>query len=260
MDMVRRINVHRLCHRMQLTQANGTVRKRGYGTSYRSKKKDYVMREFISDVRAVIEALQKDKPVESRRVTLVAHDWGAIVAWHVLADSWKLEKSDQGYIDKGVIINIGHPMVSLANIVQPFKEYFKVHWLLQLITKPKSTSVTLHKAFAPVFTQLMKSYYIYIFQLPTPFGRSFAKVRDWYFQELIVKGIKTSTPDDVEMYKAAAAYGPPEDPTPGFDHAVQYYRHGAAVEGWSLSKPEDGYIGYPVLVLWVSLTMVYEYF
>lgn len=210
------------------------------------------MKNFISDVKGVIQALQKDKPEQSRRVTLVAHDWGAVVAWHVLANSWKLEESNQGYVDQGIIINIGHPAVAAANLAQPFKDYFTAHWLLQLVTKPKSTMETLRTAFEPVFSQMLKSYYIYIFQLPTPFGRSFIGIRDWFFQSLIIKGIKTATDDDAEIYKAAAAYAPADDPTPAIDHAIEYYRHGAAHEGWRFGNSEDGMIGYPVKVLWVS--------
>ncbi|KAI9287694.1 Alpha/Beta hydrolase protein [Umbelopsis sp. AD052] len=223
---------------------------RGYGASYRPKRNGFVMKEFISDVRGVIEALQKDKPQESRRVTLVSHDWGAIVGWHVMADSWKLEASQQGYIDKGIIINIGHPLIGAGNLLRPFQKYLSLHWLTQLITKPAVTWPIIKADFAPVLTQLAKSYYIYIFQLPTPFGRSFLSIRDWFFAELVVKGIKNSTAEDAEIYKAAAAYATVDDPTPAIDYAIEYYRRGAAQEGWSLKKKDDGFIGIPVLVLW----------
>jgi pimeloyl-ACP methyl ester carboxylesterase len=210
------------------------------------------MKEFIADVRGLIEALQKDKPQESRRVTLVSHDWGAIVGWHVMADSWKLETSQQGYIDKGIIINIGHPLIAAENIVQPFQKYLQLHWLRQLITKPSATWPIIKASFAPVLTQMLKSYYIYIFQLPTPFGRMYLSIRDWFFADLVIRGIKTSTDEDVEIYKAAAAYTTLDDPTPAIDYAIEYYRHGAAMEGWNLKNKEDGVIGFPVLVLWVS--------
>jgi pimeloyl-ACP methyl ester carboxylesterase len=210
------------------------------------------MSEFISDVRGIIEALQKDKPQKSRHVTLVSHDWGAIVGWHVLAHSWKLEASQQGYIDKGIIINIGHPLIAQENLLQPVQQYINLHWLFQLITKPTATLPIFKAAFAPLLTQFRKSYYIYIFQLPTPFGRSFLSARDWLFADMIVKSIKTSTDIDADIYKASAAYTTVDDPTPAIDYAIEYYRHGAAIEGWKLSNKEDGVIGYPVLVLWVS--------
>lgn len=224
---------------------------RGYGSSYRPKNRlDYNMKEFKSDVRGVIEALQKDKPESSRKVTLIAHDWGSIVAWHVLADSWKLEKTGQGYINKGVIINIGHPLIVTANIAKPFKQYFNGHWALELIKKPQSTIKTLRAAFASVSAQLVKSYYVYIFQLPTPIARTLISVRDWYSIGGLVRAIKINNAEDAEIFKAAASYAPPEDPTFALDHAVEYYRHGAVSEGWKAGRPEDGYIEYPVLILW----------
>lgn len=210
------------------------------------------MKEFISDVRGLIEVLQKDKPQESRRVTLVSHDWGAIIGWHVMADSWKLETSQQGYIDKGIIINIGHPLIAAENLLQPFQKYLRLHWLHQLITRPTATWPIIKAGFAPVLIQILKSYYIYIFQLPTPFGRTYLSIRDWFFADLVIRGIKTSTDEDVEIYKAAAAYATVDDPTPAIDYAIEYYRHGAAMEGWNPKNKEDGVIGFPVLVLWVS--------
>ncbi|KAM3584784.1 Epoxide hydrolase 4, variant 2 [Umbelopsis sp. WA50703] len=226
---------------------------RGYGSSYRAKNRlDYNMSEFKSDVRGVIEALQKDKPAASRKVTLVAHDWGAIVGWHVLADSWKLEKTGQGYINKGVIINIGHPLIVTANIAKPFKEYITSHWALELVKKPRTTIATLRAAFASVFAQLLKSYYVYIFQLPTPIARTLISIRDWISISSLVKAIKINKNEDVDIFKAAASYTLPEDSTFALDHAVEYYRHGAVMGEWKVGNSEDGIVEYPVLVLWVS--------
>lgn len=94
---------------------------RGYGQSSRPPRvADYDLDALMDDVAALIDAAEK------RSVVLIAHDWGAIIAWQ-----FAMERRRP--LEKLVICNVPHP--------GPFR-----------------------KAFG--FAQLRKSWYILFFQIP----------------------------------------------------------------------------------------------
>jgi epoxide hydrolase 4 len=101
---------------------------RGYGASSRPEGvRAYALDHLVADVAALIEASG------AREVMLIAHDWGAIIAWHFAI----LKKRP---LVRLVIMNVPHPMVGMREIR---------HW-----------------------RQLSKSWYIFFFQLPRlPQGR-----------------------------------------------------------------------------------------
>ncbi len=95
---------------------------RGYGASSKpSRVKDYRLDTLIEDVAALIDASG------AKEVMLIAHDWGAIIAWHFAIR--KLRP-----LTRLVIMNVPHPKVAQREIR---------HW-----------------------RQLKKSWYIFFFQLP----------------------------------------------------------------------------------------------
>jgi len=95
---------------------------RGYGASDRPEHmRDYAVDRLIQDVADLVDASGASK------VTLIAHDWGAIIAW--LFAITKLRP-----IERLVIMNVPHPM--------PARRELR-HW-----------------------RQLKKSWYIFFFQLP----------------------------------------------------------------------------------------------
>lgn len=78
--------------------------QRGYNLSDKPKKvKDYKLEELVSDCVGLIKASKKET------VTLVGHDWGGIVAWHVARQYPEL-------IHKLVIINAPHEGAMLQHI------------------------------------------------------------------------------------------------------------------------------------------------
>ncbi|MEP3051546.1 MAG: alpha/beta fold hydrolase [Erythrobacter sp.] len=95
---------------------------RGYGGTTRPKDvRDYAMDHLTQDIAALIDSSG------AKKVTLLAHDWGAIIAWaFAIAKLRKLERL--------VIMNVPHPRVALRELK---------HW-----------------------RQLKRSWYIYFFQLP----------------------------------------------------------------------------------------------
>ncbi len=96
---------------------------RGYGnSSVPLFMEDYSLEHLMDDVAALIDAAGCEE------VVLIAHDWGAVVAWHFAIR--KLRP-----LTKLVICNVPHP-------------------------------VPAEKAFGNGFAQLKKSWYIFFFQLP----------------------------------------------------------------------------------------------
>ncbi|KAB7647763.1 alpha/beta fold hydrolase [Polymorphobacter fuscus] len=96
---------------------------RGYGDSSRPlRQSDYHIDHLVADAAALFDALG------ARRRLLVAHDWGAIIAWiFALRDTRQL--------DGLVILNVPHPRV--------FRDVLRASW-----------------------AQKRKSWYVAFFQLP----------------------------------------------------------------------------------------------
>ena len=89
-------------HQMPVLAALGyrvwAVNQRGYGRSSRpARVVDYAMPELLDDVAALIDASG------ARSVTLIGHDWGAMVAWHFAAGRLRP-------LERLVIMNVPHPL------------------------------------------------------------------------------------------------------------------------------------------------------
>ena len=96
---------------------------RGYGGSSRPPDfRDYAIEFLMDDVRGLIQA------AGAREVVLIAHDWGAIVAWY-LAMRFSNE------IDRLVIMNVPHPAAAQRafNLRQLGRSwyvlFFQIPWL-----------------------------------------------------------------------------------------------------------------------------------
>jgi len=96
---------------------------RGYGRSSRPARiEDYDIDELMGDVAALIDAAGKSS------VVLIAHDWGAIIAWQFAIEQKRP-------LEKLVICNVPHP--------GPFRREWKTN-----------------------FAQMRKSWYVLFFQIP----------------------------------------------------------------------------------------------
>lgn len=95
---------------------------RGYGGSSKpAEVRDYALDHLCADVAALIDASG------AKEITLIAHDWGAVVAW-----AFAIQKIRP--LKRLVIMNVPHPMVARREMR---------HW-----------------------RQLRRSWYIFFFQLP----------------------------------------------------------------------------------------------
>jgi pimeloyl-ACP methyl ester carboxylesterase len=100
--------------------------QRGYGKSYRPEEiSEYVIPTLLSDIAGIIDASQ------SKSVTLIAHDWGAAIAWlFAIRQVRPLERL--------IIMNAPHPMAFAKNrnLEQTLKSwyflFFQMPWLPEL--------------------------------------------------------------------------------------------------------------------------------
>lgn len=101
---------------------------RGYGQSSRpGRKSDYRIEHLMADVGGLFDALG------ARRRLLIAHDWGAAIAW-----GFAIEQVRR--LDGLVIMNVPHPSVFLANMASNpaqwkkswYIGFFQLPWLPEL--------------------------------------------------------------------------------------------------------------------------------
>lgn len=137
---------------------------RGYGGSSKPEGVDsYRLNTLVQDVAALIDASGAED------VTLIAHDWGAIIAWHFAI--LKIRP-----LTRLVIMNVPHPKCAQREIK---------HW-----------------------HQLKKSWYIFFFQLPwlpeKMLGRNHAQPVKQAFSKMAVD--KSRFPDsELQVYADAAS-------------------------------------------------------
>ncbi|MEO1167760.1 MAG: alpha/beta fold hydrolase [Pseudomonadota bacterium] len=139
---------------------------RGYGGSSRPDGvRAYALDHLTQDVAALIDASG------AKEVTLIAHDWGAIVAW-----AFAIAKVRP--LTRLVILNVPHPMVGAREIR---------HW-----------------------RQLKKSWYIFFFQLPWLPEKLLGRGNGKAIGEIFVRSScdKSNFGPDVQAVYAAAAAKP----------------------------------------------------
>ena len=157
---------------MPLLAARGwrvwAANSRGYGASDKPQGvRSYALDHLTADVGALIDLASAEHPVDE--VMLVAHDWGAIIAW-----AFAIAKVRP--LTKLVIMNVPHPMVGMRE--------------------------------ARTFSQLRKSWYIFFFQLPglpeRVFGKDGAKAVRGAFYNMAVDKSRFG-PEVLDVYAAAAS-------------------------------------------------------
>ena len=170
----------RLCDRYQVIAYD----VRGAGESFRPKgRAAYRLDRLTADFKAVIDAVSPDRPVH-----LVAHDWGSVQSWEFVT-----EPSLKGRIAS--YVSCSGPCLDHAGF-----------WMRSRLLKP--TPRHLYQ----FMMQMLKSWYIYMFQLPwlpEALWRLFAGPR-WPALMKLIEGLEiearpTQTQDGVHgiwLYRA----------------------------------------------------------
>jgi pimeloyl-ACP methyl ester carboxylesterase len=111
---------------------------RGAGESGKPRgRRAYRLDQLAQDLAAVADAVSPGRPVH-----LLAHDWGAVQAWHAVTGEWL-----QGRV------------ASFTSISGPCLDHTG-HWFRARLRQPTP------RALRELITQLMASWYIGFFQLP----------------------------------------------------------------------------------------------
>lgn len=111
---------------------------RGAGDSFKpTRRADYRLEHLTADFKAVLQAVSPNRPVH-----LVAHDWGSVQSWEFVT-----EPSLKGRI------------ASFTSCSGPCLDHFG-HWLRDSLKRPTPTNL------GRVTLQMLKSWYVYLLQLP----------------------------------------------------------------------------------------------
>jgi NAD(P)-dependent dehydrogenase (short-subunit alcohol dehydrogenase family)/pimeloyl-ACP methyl ester carboxylesterase len=111
---------------------------RGAGESGKPRNRQaYRLDQLAQDLAAVIDAVSPD-----RRVHLLAHDWGAIQAWHAVTGEWLRDRVSS-------YTSISGPCLDHAD-----------HWFRARLRRPTP------RALRELASQLVSSWYTAFFQLP----------------------------------------------------------------------------------------------
>jgi NAD(P)-dependent dehydrogenase (short-subunit alcohol dehydrogenase family)/pimeloyl-ACP methyl ester carboxylesterase len=111
---------------------------RGAGESGKPRSRQtYRLDQLAQDLAAVLDAVSPDRPVH-----LLAHDWGAVQAWHALTGGW-----------------LAGRVSSYTSISGPCLDHAG-HWVRARLRRPTP------RALRELITQLVSSWYITFFQLP----------------------------------------------------------------------------------------------
>jgi pimeloyl-ACP methyl ester carboxylesterase len=146
-----------------------------------------VLSVFILRMRE--QYIQPDPDGNGRRrgrVLIVAHDWGALLAFRLAAEAPQLA-------DRFILSNAVHPPLAFANINTRLQA--ASHMLSSWKHAPNNLRL-LSKAFAnikPVLKQIIKSGYIFVFRLPTPLSSTVGAIGDYWMLRLL--NAATVSPD-----------------------------------------------------------------
>jgi NAD(P)-dependent dehydrogenase (short-subunit alcohol dehydrogenase family)/pimeloyl-ACP methyl ester carboxylesterase len=111
---------------------------RGAGKSGKPRSRDaYRLDQLAEDLATVIDAVSPERPVH-----LLAHDWGAVAAWHAVTGEWLRGRIASYTSISGLCLD------------------HAAHWFRARLRRPTP------RALRELITQLVASWYIGFFQLP----------------------------------------------------------------------------------------------
>jgi len=152
---------------------------RGYGTSSRPPlKSDYHISKLVEDVAGLFDA------VGAKQRLLVAHDWGALIAWTFAMDK-RLP------LDGLIIMNVPHPAV-FAHVIQTVPAQRKKSWYVGFFQIPWLPEFGLTRNKAKTIGEMFSGMAIDKSRFP-------AEVTDVYRQNALIPGAMTAM---INYYRA----------------------------------------------------------
>ncbi|EON63419.1 hypothetical protein W97_02646 [Coniosporium apollinis CBS 100218] len=201
---------------------------------------------FILCMREEYTGEAQGSPTERGKVIIVSHDWGAAIAFRLAAEAPQLA-------DRFITSSVFLPTLLLANIQGRWNSAMQM--LKSGAGQPRSLRLirTAASTLSPVFTQLKKSGYVFIFLLPAPLANAFGSFGNYYVLRLLHQiAAKSKHPlEGTELAEAMAqSLGPSAEqcagdgysehvrrraPSGGWSEKIRYYREGAATGSWDKS-------------------------
>ncbi|EEQ28020.1 abhydrolase domain-containing protein 9 [Microsporum canis CBS 113480] len=189
---------------------------------------------------------------QKKRVIVVAHDWGAILAFRLAAEAPQL--ADRFIITNGILPDLMKDNVNLSieSANKMFKTFLKEPW------RSRHVLCKAIKALAPVLRQLKRSHYVFVFHLPIPLVRYVGHGGNYSLLKAIhevaagktggltirdaqeamastlgpsIEELETMTADG-ETYSKSVRMRAEQG---NFVDTTSYYRHGAAADPWHKS-------------------------
>ncbi|KAF1983972.1 alpha/beta hydrolase [Aulographum hederae CBS 113979] len=134
--------------------------------------------QFILVMRSEYLDSGENRERSAGRVVIVSHDWGACIALRLAAEASQLA-------DRFVISNTMHPKLALGNVkarwssgARMMKTWRKSPFSLQLHRKALNN-------LEPVFHQLYKSHYIFVFNLPAFLAHIPGRIGGHWFYRMV---------------------------------------------------------------------------
>ena len=115
--------------------------------------------EFIITIRTKY-GVDTEEEINKRRVVIVGHDWGCIIAMRLDAEAPQL--ADRFILTNGIL-----PGLAWSNVVRRISSSWKmVTTWAHAPTRTWSTLSKVAETLKPLFHQILLSYYVFLFQLP----------------------------------------------------------------------------------------------
>lgn len=211
---------------------------------------DEVLNTIVSAIAMLRERQLSTKPGQC---ILVGHDWGAVISSRIAMET-------QGLIDRVVVINGPVPKIFFQNLHAGFKsccDHLRTWW------RKKTNLQELHdakEAMRPVLAQLLKSNYVFMFNLPffstTRFGfvtehlisychRAAAKTQaalweNWSWASSIGPGAPQCAANGKRLFYGNSVQARAmKHPRGDWDTRIRLYREGLLSGDWTLRNAGD---------------------
>lgn len=178
------------------------VDQRGYNLSDKPRGiAQYAIEHLAADVVGLIQAAGR------QRASIVGHDWGGAVAWHLAANFPEV-------IERAAILNVPHPAVMLRHLRSDVR-------------------------------QLLRSWYIFFFQLPWLPEAWLGFNRGWPLARALRRTSRPGTFLTAELSRYREAWSQPG----ALDCMIHWYR-AALRSSWRGPPPRS--VDVPTLLIWGS--------
>ncbi|KAJ4304732.1 hypothetical protein N0V90_000259 [Kalmusia sp. IMI 367209] len=150
----------------------------GYGGS--EGLKNYGANEVLESITEFLLGMRENYLKEGAKFVVVSHDWGAVIAARLASEAPQL--ADRFIITSALIPEqaYSNAMTKVASAKQMLHTYLRQPLRISLLKNALST-------LRPVSSQIKRSFYVFIFNLPYPISTIFPTFGNYWFLRLLHK-------------------------------------------------------------------------